>query len=479
MERIKFSLSGGLSRDRIAVIHAAVLQVLEKTGIACAHEATVERVTAGEGIAYDGGRLRFSPDLVEATIERLRDRGRKRKPYTEVRVGAPFNHYNLIDMDTGEVRGSTAADVIPMLKLAASFYQSGPAPVYPCDLDSRLQILWLEKMCMELTSGFGGFVVTYDEDTIRWVGEMRAAAGRDYEVRLLSVISPLRLDHKALDLIWRFRGDPVIRVVPSFGMIPVGGITAPLSTSGLLAQGVAECLGEVIVGDRLGLLSADQPIGLRVDYGDMRHMTVAYSMPENVMIQVLLRDLSEHFLGYRSDDIYLNMNAKLPDAFAAVDRMAYMLMLGLAGFRDFWMGAGQMSMDEIFSPAQFIIDMEIARYVQRVMDGVTWEGSANDVAKTIAEGAAEGNFLTHPTTLEMLPHMFESPLFRRDNVDQWRAAGQPTTERLALERARQAIESYTYQPPRGAQADLDRIFEKACRALGVDVAAQSLPPRAC
>jgi len=136
-------------------------------------------------------------------------------------------------------------------------------------------------------------------------------------------------------------------------------------------------------------------------------------------------------------------------------------------------------MDEIFSPAQFIIDMEIARYVQRVVDGVTWEGSANDIAKTIAEGAAEGNFLTHPTTLQMLPHMFESPLFRRDNVDQWRAAGQPTTERLALERARQAIESYTYQPPRGAQADLDRIFEKACRALGVDVAAQPLPPRAC
>ena len=34
MERINFSLSGELSRDRIAVIHGAVLQVLEKTGIA-------------------------------------------------------------------------------------------------------------------------------------------------------------------------------------------------------------------------------------------------------------------------------------------------------------------------------------------------------------------------------------------------------------------------------------------------------------
>ena len=138
-----------------------------------------------------------------------------------------------------------------------------------------------------------------------------------------------------------------------------------------------------------------------------------------------------------------------------------------------------MSMDEIFSPAQFIIDMEIARYVQRVIEGVTWEGDGEDIAKTIAEGAAEGNFLTHPTTLEMLPHLFESPLFRRDNVDQWRAAGQPTTEELALERARQAIESYTYEPPTGAQAELDRIFQKASRALGVDIGAQPIPPLAC
>jgi trimethylamine:corrinoid methyltransferase-like protein len=141
-------------------------------------------------------------------------------------------------------------------------------------------------------------------------------------------------------------------------------------------------------------------------------------------------------------------------------------MLGLAGFRHFFMGAGQLSMDETFSPAQFIIDMEIGRYVQHVLDGIEWGGSAEEVAKMVTEGVAEGNFLTHPTTLESLPDFFDSPLFRRDNVGRWRAAGEPTVEQLALAQARKAIDSYHYATDAATQRDLDRIFQKACNSLG-------------
>jgi len=255
-------------------------------------------------------------------------------------------------------------------------------------------------------------------------------------------------------------------------------MTAPLTTTGLLAQTIAESLGGWIVADRLGLVGPDTLLPVRADFGDMRDMTVAYSLPENVMIQVLLRDLAEHFGGYRLDFIYLNTNAKRADSFAAVDRMAYLLMLGLAGFRDFYMGADQMSMDEIFSPAQFIIDMEIGRYVQHILDGMPWGGDRDTIAQAVAEGAAEGNFMTHPTTLEALRGVSDSQLFRRDNVGRWRAAGSPTIEQKALVTAREAIASYehTLAPP--AQQELDAIFAKACAKLGVDAGSQPFPRRA-
>ena len=478
MDRIQFSLAGGLSSSQIQVIHDSVVEILAKVGLACEHEPTAAAVSSHEGMSFREGRLRFTPAVVEESIERLRAIGRKHKPAERVRVTAPWTCFNVIDMDTDEVRASTAADCVEMLKLAASFNEYGPPPVYPCDLDERIQVLWLEKACLEHTQGLGGAMVTHEVDTIRWIGELHAAAGRRYTLALQFVISPLRLDHLALDLFRRFKDDPLIDVGASICPIPTGGMTAPLTTTGLLAQTIAESLGGWIVADRLGLVGPDTLLPVRADFGDMRDMTVAYSIPENVMIQVLLRDLAEHFGGYRLDFIYLNTNAKRADSFAAVDRMAYLLMLGLAGFRDFYMGADQMSMDEIFSPAQFIIDMEIGRYVQHILDGMPWGGDRDTIAQAVAEGAAEGNFMTHPTTLEALRGVFDSQLFRRDNVGRWRDAGSPTIEQKALVTAREAIASYehTLAPP--AQQELDAIFAKACAKLGVDAGSQPFPRRA-
>jgi len=128
-----------------------------------------------------------------------------------------------------------------------------------------------------------------------------------------------------------------------------------------------------------------------------------------VMIQVLLRDLAEHFTGHPLDALYLNTNAKQPGTLAAADRMAYMLMLGLAGFRTFFLGAGLLSMDEVFSPVQFVIDMEIGRYVQRIVEGMPWQAEAGEIAQAVAEGVTEGTFLVHATTLGTMRAFFDSP----------------------------------------------------------------------
>ena len=475
MERVRFSLSGGLGSAQIETIHDAVLKILADVGIACKHEPTADAVSAEDGIDFSDGRLRFAAEVVEQTIERLRASGRRYKPEQRIRVTGPWTCFNVIDMQTNEVRASTAADAIDMLKLVASFNDEGPPPVYPNDLDDRIQVLWLEKACLETTAGLGGAMITHELEAIRWLGEMHAAAGRRYTLALQFVISPLTLDHVALDLFWKFRDDPLVDVGASICPIPTGGMTAPLTAPGLLAQSLAESLAGWIVADRLGLTHPGQLLPIRVDFGDMRDLTVAYSLPENVMLQVLLRDLGEHFAGYRLDWIYLDTNAKRADSFAAVDRTAYLLMLGLAGFRHFFMGAGQMSMDEIFSPAQFIIDMEIGRYVQHILDGMKWGGTAEEIAKVVAEGVADGNFLIHPTTLESLPDFFDSQLFRRDNVGRWRTAGEPTVEQLAVDRARDAIDSYEYEIDAGVQKELDGIFWNACRSLGVEMPSPPAP----
>jgi trimethylamine:corrinoid methyltransferase-like protein len=468
MERIKFSLSGGLTSAQIKVIHEAVVRTLSETGVACAHRPTIEAVTAQPGVTYEQGRFKFAPETVEAAIESCRAAGKKLQPPEKIFITGPYTCLGIIDMETNAVRSSTAADVVPMLKLAASFNQYGPAPVYPHNLDSRLQVLWLEKACVENTPSMGGFMVSHNPEIIRALRDLYAAAKRRYCLLLQFLISPLRLDEGALDLFWKFKDDPLMDIHPDICPIPVGGMTAPLVISGLLAQSISEALAGWMVVQRLGFGTTNSVLPVRVDSGDMRDMTVGYSLPENVMNQVLARDAAEHFAGYRLHSIYLNTNAKRADSFAAVDRTAQLLLLGLAGFRYFYMGAGQMSMDEIFSPAQFIIDLEIGRFVQHILDGPVWSGNAEEIVKAIAEGAAEGSFITHQTTLDMLPTLFDSLLFRRDTLGHWQSAGQAAVEQLALEKARKAIDSYHFELDSSAQKEVNRVFEQACRSLGVE-----------
>ena len=474
---ITFGLSGGLASSQVETIHRAVLGILDETGLECKHPRTVDAATAEAGIRFENGRLKFSPDFVESTIDRVRAIGRRHRPAERLSLSGPFTAFSIEDMDTGEVRPTRAADLIPMLKLVATYNDHGPAPVFPWDLDDRIQILWLEKTCLEFAPGLGGSLVSNSRETDRWLGELHAAVGRRYGLVQQFIISPLRLDHIALEELWHYRDDPLIDCYPSLCPMPVGGTTAPLFAPGLLAQGIAESLGGLIVAHRLGFVGDDTLPTLRVDYGDMRHMILAYSIPENVMIQVLLRDLSLHFCGRPMEGLYLNTNAKRADPLATLDRMAYMLMLGLAGYRRFFLGAGLLSMDEVFSPAQFVIDMEICRYVQGVLDGMLWLDDAESIVQAVAEGVAEGNFLTHPSTLEALHTVFDSKLFRRDSVAQWRASGAPKVEQLAVTEARALIDAYHFELDTDKQNRLDSVFTEACRALGVDPDSQPLPRR--
>ena len=66
MERIAFGLSGGLSKAQIEGVHKAVLAILKETGVACEHAPTAEAVAAGEGVKFEGGRLKFSGEVAGA-----------------------------------------------------------------------------------------------------------------------------------------------------------------------------------------------------------------------------------------------------------------------------------------------------------------------------------------------------------------------------------------------------------------------------
>jgi trimethylamine--corrinoid protein Co-methyltransferase len=168
----------------------------------------------------------------------------------------------------------------------------------------------------------------------------------------------------------------------------------------------------------------------------------------------------EFYYGRQKPGHFLQSNSKRPDAQAVCERTAYMLTLAFAGFRRFCLGAGQLSMDEVFSPAMFVIDREIARFITHIMKGVSFDSSVS-AADLIAEVGPGGNFMAHDTTIELMRDLFESSLFPRTNLDQWRAMGQPDIEAKSVDIVRELIASHSFSIPASAQEEIDHIYSEA------------------
>ena len=196
----------------------------------------------------------------------------------------------------------------------------------------------------------------------------------------------------------------------------------------------------------------------------MRYMTTVYSSPEHILYQLLLKDVYAFYYGRPKPGHFLQSNAKHLDAQAVLERTSYMLTLALAGYRRFCLGAGQLSMDEVFSPRLYVIDREIARFITHIIRGAQFDDEADPI-EVIRAGLGEGGFMTHPDTLDGMRDAFESRLFPRMGLDQWRSAGSPDPLKLASEEVEHIIASHDFELDENVRGQIDRIYEEAESAL--------------
>lgn len=462
MKRIQFRIEGGLSRQNLEQIHREVLRVLDEIGVECDNPRALEILETSKGIAVAGARVRFSPAVVNAAIDATRARGGNAPALpNEISVSGPWNCFNIEDMKTRKVRRSTAADVREMFKLLHATKTGPVCPVYPTDVEAALQLLYLEKAGIELSDSDGSRMEFSDRRMLEFAIAMYKAAGRKFTLVVEYPISPLRMNGTALDTILDYMDRTDVILDPQPAPIPLAGCSAPLIAPGPIVQSVAESLAACIILEKIsgGRLVSDPHF--RVDLFDMRYMTIAFASPDQILYQLLLRDVARYFTGRPKIDHYWCCNAKQAGLQAMLERTAWMVTLAFAGFRRFWYGAGQLSMDEVFSPAQFVIDLEIARYVNHLIAGIDYDDAPNAAFDTIASVGPHGDYFTHPTTLEGAAKLFESELFPRDRVEHWRACGEPDPWDKAVEKAQALIASHQHAIAPGVQEELDRIYAEA------------------
>ena len=127
--------------------------------------------------------------------------------------------------------------------------------------------------------------------------------------------------------------------------------------------------------------------------------------------------------------------------------------------------SGLLSIDEVFSPLQLVIDCEIARYLTRPAKGLEFtEEQAERSMQTIISCAASGHYLTDRSTLDehrqifWTPSLFDYSLLRTSRRE---------TEMIerAKEICRKKIQEHEYRLEEGKRRELEEIYNEARRNL--------------
>jgi trimethylamine--corrinoid protein Co-methyltransferase len=463
MAHVSYQITGGMTPADVQKIHDQVLGLIERVGLRVPHEPTLRLLADFAGVSVKGERVSFRPELVQAALAAQWYPSHAELTEREFSINTGAYEINIIDMDTNAVREATYQDLVDMTKLAHSLGMHGSAPVKPMDLPPLLQELAHYKVSWEYSDiRPGGIFDANPMSSIKaadYIYEMAQVAGKFLSIGLW-IISPFTATTENLDLVFRFRG----RKTPFWvATMPVAGTTAPIFMPGAYVQSTAELLAGLTL---LHLLSDGVPIycsiidSIRAYPFDMKYASFVYGSPEDLLATLIQIQLNQ-FYGIPIVAKSLLTSAKWPDAQAAAEKASHTLAAAMMGARIF-QGAGLLSVDEIYSAEQLVIDYEIVQHVKRVCEGfdVTDETLAVPVIEEVALGV--GNYLAHPTTLAHHRKATWDPgLFTHSTMRQWLDKGMPDLFGQARKIAKKRIAQHNYLLDVEKRRELDTIYARA------------------
>jgi trimethylamine---corrinoid protein Co-methyltransferase len=450
--QICYGVTGGLSKSQLQIMHEQALDILEHVGMAVPHQKTLKRLAENSGVSINGNRVFYKPEVVNAATKGI---SFPKGESFEVLSGA--YSMNILDFN-GDIRTPTEKDLVEMVRLADSMGMNIIAPVTPLDLPVELQQIAMFKLVWENSQyGIGGGLLT-DKEQADYVYRMAQIVGKTFSLGLW-VISPLTLDANCLDIIHHFLDRNVETWVAT---MPMAGSTSPIFFIGAYVQSIAETLGAATT---LKLMSRG-----KVSYGfkdsfraypfDMQYGTIAYGSPEYVLMSLIQMQLADYY-GIPRVAKSLITTAKAADTHAAAEKMGHTMAAMLAGAQSF-SNAGMLSVDEIFSPAQLVIDQEILQYVKRVLKGYEFSQEtlcAGIIKETVQN---EQDFIQHESTLNKFRDLLWRPqLFEHKMLGQWRSEDMKSTADRANEIAIEMLSKWEHHLTDDIRQELNNVWDHA------------------
>jgi len=466
-----------LSRGEIEDTHYASLEVLETVGMVVQEETSLKLLEeAGANVDPKRKLVKIPQHLIHETLKKIPKGGRnhygrnskydvKTGEHMCFRAGSPVPY--TYDINTGEHRFATKKDLEDTTRLMDGLsnvhicFQPHTISDVPAELipqhTAEVMLKNTEKPVGMVTFGRNG-----TKDFIRMaavvVGGMEELIKRPMIEVCCEPTSPLQIDRLQLEMLIEFA---MHKLPIEIAGMPTAGSTAPMSLAGTLVQANAEHLCMILIAQ---LVNPGVHVQVNAMPGimDPRTGISTYGAIERMLLQVAMIQLYRSHYGIEVFASGGVSDSKISDEQAGYERMANMLLPALAGAHGIT-SLGNLESYLTVSPAQLVIDNEIAGTILRGLTGieVNDETLAVDVIRRVGPG---GHFLTQKHSLQHIKELYIPELADRKTRGEWQDTGSKDILQRAEEKAKKILETHKPEPlEKEVQEELSKIVKEAER----------------
>jgi len=452
------------TQNQIDEIREGAMSVLAEIGVKLRPEL-VDKLKA-KGFKAEGDFVRIEKALSRQKIDSQNSGSsppekRRLSTYTSAyshTYETPEGNFEKITTQSNAKMGQFIAN------LASQFPNLGIAPPgHPQDVHGDLQFfrqavngfVWCENFHpMEPTS----------LKVAPYYFELCDAMGKPVTGLPIYVSSPLSISGESFEISLahanRLKG-AYFHVMPSFGA------NTPLHMVAAYAQTLAETVGGAICFEALtGVPSYYSTNIFPFDFYDM---SMPFGTPEKLLLEwtnfeVCARVGGGKYGGPWATDIHTM--APRAGIQASVEKASLATAGAMRGATSFGC-SGTVAMDEVFSPVQLLLDLEMLGHVQKIVDGMPGGDFDGDLVAEVQKGIQDSYIMSDRTLDNMQDFVWRPNLFTRKSFGAY--ASQPFP--LEVEKAMAQIEAVMAMPPcwkldDKLEAEAERIYMMASKAVG-------------
>lgn len=450
--------------DDIDEIIEGSLKILDEVGIKISDDELRNKLAA-KGFTLKGDRVFIEKEIAREYLEYWRKHPKKNSSKrlnienSTPRFNCTINEYCTNLLYGNSLKAFTMDSLVTMTKLVEKLSKvygfspnvAGNPGDVPYDLQSLARFFIAAKYCHQ---GYPD-----EPETIIAAEYMfKMAEVVDYRITKLPVYvsTPLTLGGDSLEIAVNFKNRVQTIKVTS---MPSFGANTPHSIPAAFSLVLAEVLGSAVVINDLTGVFCD--LLVQMHPFDFRTLNFVYGSPEHLIFEWLGGEfnamLAENEYYLRRTNIHTH--AKTPGFQSAAEK-ASLAMAGALHGATVFNGVGALSLDEIFSPVQLVLDLEILCHVWRVIKGVKKEKLPTNLIDLISEGLGNSYINTDLTLDNISEFIWYPQIFERTSLASSKSGESELTKANELVEKYLAMED-TFILDKEKTEELNRIWDRA------------------